>query len=248
MDLHTRYLQQASWTRGLRNYLLEQAGIAGARRVLEVGCGTGVILHETAQSVRDHGCTIHGLDLVAEPLLQCRVHEPSAHLTRGDALALPYLDRTFDITMCHFLLLWVADPRRVLQEMRRVTCINGHVLAMAEPDYSARVDRPHTLAPLGKWQEQSLARQGAHTAIGSRLADLFWECEMEILEYGTIKPWQSSSSRDEDGAVEAEVLRADLAGLVPDCELERMMDLDVKARQAGERVLFVPTYFVHGQV
>jgi SAM-dependent methyltransferase len=251
MDWHRRYLQQASWTRALCNYLLEKAGISRAERVLEVGCGTGVILHETAQSAlrpRRADFALHGLDVAAEPLLQARLHEPSAHLTRGDAHALPYGEHLFNITFCHFLLLWVKDPRRVLLEMKRVTCLHGHVLALAEPDYSARVDHPDALAPLGEWQELSLAQQGANTAIGSRLADLFRECGMKIVETGTITPWQPETYTDDEFAGEWDVLRADLKDLIPESELDRMMQLDAQARLRGDRVLHVPTYFAHAQV
>jgi len=41
MDWHKRYVQQAGWTSELRNYLFKRAGLSGARRVLEVGCGSG---------------------------------------------------------------------------------------------------------------------------------------------------------------------------------------------------------------
>jgi hypothetical protein len=34
MNWHSRYLQQAAWTRDLRVYLFEQAGLANARSVL----------------------------------------------------------------------------------------------------------------------------------------------------------------------------------------------------------------------
>ena len=44
MNWHSRYLQQAAWTRELRTYVFEQAGISSANRILEVGCGTGAIL------------------------------------------------------------------------------------------------------------------------------------------------------------------------------------------------------------
>jgi len=251
MDWHKRYLQQASWTRELRAYLMKKAGISGARRILEVGSGTGVILREVAQTSAGPGgrsSSIHGLDLRAESLLHCRLHEPSAHLSRADALALPYADAVFDITFCHFLLLWVKEPGQALREMRRVTCRHGHVLALAEPDYSARVDRPDALAVLGKWQERSLARQGANTAIGSRVAELFRDSGLEIIETGALSPWQPQSLGRDDLAGEWEMLREDLNGLVPESELDRMMKLDAQARQRAERILHVPTYFVHAQV
>ncbi|PIV25986.1 MAG: SAM-dependent methyltransferase, partial [Anaerolineae bacterium CG03_land_8_20_14_0_80_58_20] len=41
MNGHERYTQQARWTRDLRAYLFDKAGLRDARRVLEVGCGTG---------------------------------------------------------------------------------------------------------------------------------------------------------------------------------------------------------------
>jgi cyclopropane fatty-acyl-phospholipid synthase-like methyltransferase len=44
VDWHARYLQQARWTRPLREYLYGKAGVDSARRVLEVGCGTGALL------------------------------------------------------------------------------------------------------------------------------------------------------------------------------------------------------------
>ncbi|MFH1184956.1 MAG: methyltransferase domain-containing protein [Chloroflexota bacterium] len=251
MDWHRRYLQQAAWTRLLREYLLAKAGISRAHRVLEVGCGTGVILRAAAQRTDGpglRGVAVHGLDVQAEPLLQARLHVPSAHLCRGDALALPYADRSFDISFSHFLLLWVKDPLRVLQEMRRVTRRRGHVLALAEPDYSARLDHPRDLASLGQWQERALMQQGANTTIGSQLAVLFQHCEMQIIETGTIAPWRPQALTDDEFAGEWDVLREDLSGLVPETELDRMMLLDAHARRQGDRILHVPTYFVHAQV
>ena len=131
MNWHSRYLQQAAWTRDLRAYLFEQAGLVNARRVLEVGCGTGAILRELSAH------SLHGLDLESASLAECKIHAPAVSLTRGDGFSLPYADKSFDIAYCHFLLLWVNDPLQVVREMARVSDV---VLALAEPDYSQRVD------------------------------------------------------------------------------------------------------------
>jgi ubiquinone/menaquinone biosynthesis C-methylase UbiE len=163
MDWHKRFVQQAAWTSEIRLYLFERAGMQAAKRVLEVGCGTGAILSGLATQA-----VMHGLDKDQARLSEARRHAPKANLACADALALPYASGIFDITFCHFLLLWVGDPFLALREMKRVTRPGGSILALAEPDYGARVDKPDELAVLGRWQTESLRRQGADPFIGIR--------------------------------------------------------------------------------
>lgn len=242
MDWHARYLQQAKWTRELRAYLFEKAGLSNARRILEVGCGTGAILRDVPTSA-----SLHGLDLDPAALAKCRIHAPAVTLTRGDGQFLPYPDQSFDIVYCHFLLLWVNDPLQAVREMKRVTRKNGHILALAEPDYFSRVDKPDTLKILGEWQKESLKRQGADPGFGSHLAETFFQAGIKILETGTIQSVGNEASADER-EMEWAVFEADLAGFVPGEEIQRMKFLDTQAWERGERVLHVPTYFVWGQV
>ena len=269
MNWHARFVQQAAWTRDLRSYLFEHAGLERAQRVLEVGCGTGAILSELATLA-----TVHGLDLEPGRLVYAGVHAPRAVLVCGDALRLPYPANIFDIVFCHFLLLWVSDPLQALCEMARVTRPGGYVLALAEPDYEARVDKPEALAPLGRWQTKSLRRQGADPGLGARLADLFHQAGIPPIETGTLRgspglgtgrgsPGSGISSRISYGTghaggehpptsgerdLEWAVLEADLAGTVPIQEMQRLILLDERAWERGERVLSVPTYFAWGQV
>ena len=44
MDWHKRYQFQASWTVEIRRSLLGQINMQPSARILEVGCGPGVIL------------------------------------------------------------------------------------------------------------------------------------------------------------------------------------------------------------
>lgn len=242
MDWHRRYLQQAQWTLDLRSYLFKQVGLNETNRVLEVGCGTGAILSE----VPAHA-SLHGLDIDREALGQCHVHVPSGSLVQGNARQLPYADKTFDIVYCHFLLLWVNDPLQALLEMKRVTKTGAHILAFAEPDYTQRVDQPLELVPLGRWQAESLRRQGADPGLGARLADLFFRAGIELLETGTIQGAETDPSHT-DWETEWAVIEADLAGLIPPDEVQKMKSLDQVARAGGERVLHVPTYFAWGRV
>lgn len=241
IDWHLRFTQQAAWTRDLRTYLFEAAGLASANRVLEAGCGTGAILADLPS-----GPSIHGIDIDRLRLRQARVHTPSARLACADARALPYPDGFFDIVFCHFLLLWVPEPGRALAEMVRVTRPGGHVLALAEPDHGARVDQPQELAVLGDWQRQALRRQGADPRLGAHLADLFDRAGLEVVEAGTLQAALAAPDED-DWELEWQVLRSDLGDSVPARELERLRALDRQARRDGTRVLNVPTHFVWGR-
>ena len=238
MNWHSRYLQQAEWTRDLRTYLFEQAGLKNARRVLEVGCGTGAILYDLVTPA-----SLHGLDLDPAALAECRVHASAASLTRSDAHFLPYPDQSFDIVYCHFLLLWVHDPLQVVREMARV---GRSVLALAEPDYSQRVDEPAALKSLGEWQTEALRRQGANPSFGAMLAETFYEAGIKLIETGPIQG-QAVMRSVEDWENEWAVIEADLEGIIPGREIQKMKKLDEEARQQGKRTLQVPTYFAWGK-
>lgn len=240
MDWHPRYLQQAKWTRELRTYLFKKAGLDNANRVLEVGCGTGAILAELPNHI-----SLHGLDNDSHALAQCRVHAPTASFVQGNALELPYSNEIFDIVYCHYLLLWVTDPLQALLEMKRVTKRGANIIAFAEPDYTARLDQPRELVPLGKWQTESLQRQGADPGLGARLADLFFRAEIEINETGAIQN-AAEDPAPYEWEIEWAVIESDLAGHIPQAEIQKMKGLDQQARARRERVLYVPTYFAWG--
>lgn len=246
MNWHTRYTQQAKWTRDLRAYLFnkakldDKAKLDGANRALEVGCGTGAILSELPPRV-----PLHGLDLDPAALAECRIHAPAASLIQGNTLSLPYPGASFEIVYCHFVLLWVRDPLQALLEMKRVTKSGGHIIAFAEPDYSHRIDKPDELIQLGKWQTESLIKQGADPSLGGRLAELFFQAGIKINETGTILSGESDAS-PEEWEIEWAVIESDLAGSVSGEDIQKMKALDRQARARGERVCHVPTFFAWG--
>ena len=244
MSGHERYVHQAGWTRELRSYLFGNSGWHHASRALEVGCGTGAVL----SSLPPGPAQVYGLDRDRLSLAQCREHAGCAPIALGDALALPFRQDAFDITFCHFLLMWVADPLMALREMKRVTIHSGYVIAFAEPDYDSREDQPASSAWLGQQQNDALRRRGAAVDLGAKLADLFRQAGISILETGAIRRSASGTLTGEDWEREWQVLRADLEGSVPVAELSRLQHLDREAMLAGQRVLQVPTYFVWGQV
>ncbi len=178
MNWHERYVLQAGWTHSLREYVFNRCRLPSGRRVLEVGCGTGAVLAD----LPTRGPEIHGLDLALSSLQTCREHAPVAQLVCGEARSLPYRNGAFDITFCHFLLLWIPNPLQALLEMKRVTASSGYVIAFAEPDYDGRQDAPAELEWLGQRQNEALRRQGAALHRGAELAGLFQQAGIPLLE------------------------------------------------------------------
>jgi SAM-dependent methyltransferase len=96
-------------------------------KVLDVGCGTGVV----ASRLADNGYEVTGVDPSAGMLAHLTRRDPRVTATQGSATDLPFEDRTFDLTMCVAVMHHIADPAAVheaLGEMVRVTRPGGLVL------------------------------------------------------------------------------------------------------------------------
>lgn len=117
-------------TRG-RRATLELARLVGldaGKHVLDVGSGIGGPSRAIA---REFGCRVTGIDLTDE---YCRAATVLAERTRlshlvtyrqGDALHLPFEDRTFDVVWTQHASMNIPDKPRLYQEMHRVLKAGG---------------------------------------------------------------------------------------------------------------------------
>jgi SAM-dependent methyltransferase len=96
----------------------ELAAVERPRRILEVGCGEGIVLATLAD--RLPGAQLDGLELDEAALEEARTRCPRATLVRGDACALPFVDQSFDLVVCLEVLEHLPEPARALRELRRV--------------------------------------------------------------------------------------------------------------------------------
>lgn len=249
MDWHSRFQQQARWTQPLREYFFTRIQVEKMDRILEIGCGTGAALPSIQkQDAVSSSPRIWGLDIDAGFLRQASRNAASLHLVQADAHAVPFPDQCFDLVFCHFLLLWVSSPSKVLSEARRITRPNGWVAAFAEPDYGGRVDFPVELEEIGILQEQSLKKQGADTRLGRRLAALFQQAGFRDVESGVIgAQWAQPASREEL-QLEWEVLISDLKQVLSPTDFAHFSKASAEAWFSDQRTLFVPTFYSFGRV
>jgi SAM-dependent methyltransferase len=99
-------------------------------KVLDVACGTGNLSIPAAKLSAD----VTGLDIASNLIEQARaraaVEGLPATFDVGDAEALPYEDKSFDIVMSMFGAMFAPRPEITSREMKRV-CKPGGAIAMA---------------------------------------------------------------------------------------------------------------------
>jgi SAM-dependent methyltransferase len=109
----------------------DMLGLSPTDRVLDVGCGPGNYTRDLAQRAKD-GLVI-GID-ASETMVAAAVKRGGgANLAyvRGDALRLPFEDRTFDAVSCVGVIHMTQDPMATLDEMLRVLVPGGRLAMMA---------------------------------------------------------------------------------------------------------------------
>ena len=88
-------------------------------KVLDLGCGTGVILKEISSINSD--VELFGLDLSENMIAKATQRlGTTATLSVGDAENLPYADNTFDLVCCVESFHHYPNPKKALSEINRV--------------------------------------------------------------------------------------------------------------------------------
>ena len=118
----------ARWADALLDRALPRTG----ERVLDAGCGTGIVARRAVARVGPQG-TVAGLDLNPGMLAVARRVSadvrPPIDWRQGNAAALPFPDASFDVVASHQMLQFASDPGAVLAEMRRVLAPAGRAVA-----------------------------------------------------------------------------------------------------------------------
>jgi len=256
-DWHRRFTQQAGWTRTLRHHLYKTIPVMRYSRVLEVGCGTGAILNDffsgSSEEIPvnnnwENPESSYGLDIRLDYLSIAQKHLKCAHLVHGDAYHLPFESGSFDLTLCHYFLLWLTSPESTMKEMHRVTRIGGFVVAFAEPDYGGRIDYPDELVRLGELQGIALRLQGAEPKMGRHLMELLNNLNFEEKTFGVLASQWTVEPDAEESQMEWSVISSDIEQLTSTDELNKFYRIEKQSRQENRRVLYVPTFYAWGKV
>ena len=161
--------------RPLADDLLHVASLRVGERVLDVGCGTGVVTRLAVEQVGPDG-TVAGLDINPGMLAVARSITPSdmrIDWYEASAESMPLPDGAFDVVLCQLSLQFVDDRLRGLREMRRVLTSGGRLV----------LSLPGPAAPMFAVLADAMGRQIAPQAAGfvRRVFALYDEAELEDL-------------------------------------------------------------------
>jgi ubiquinone/menaquinone biosynthesis C-methylase UbiE len=134
--------------------LLREAALKTGERVLDVGCGTGVVTRLAAEHVGPTG-RVAGLDINPGMLAVARSvtaaeHDIEWHEASADDI--PCSDSSFDVVLCQLSLQFVPDRSKAVREMHRVLVPGGRLVlnvpGPADPLFETLADAlGHHIAP-----------------------------------------------------------------------------------------------------
>ncbi|WP_122034960.1 bifunctional 2-polyprenyl-6-hydroxyphenol methylase/3-demethylubiquinol 3-O-methyltransferase UbiG [Aliivibrio sp. EL58] len=110
------------------NYVLDNANGLFGKKVLDVGCGGGIL----AESMANQGADVIGLDMGKEPLTVARLHalETGTTLEYIQSTAEQHAEEnpeTYDVITCMEMLEHVPDPLSVIRSCAKMVKPGGHV-------------------------------------------------------------------------------------------------------------------------
>src|SRR5439155_13315635 len=106
-----------------RRAILDALALAEEDRVLDIGCGGGLLLRDALAA----GARVTGLDHAEEMVSLARERAPGAEIVLGSAEQLPFTDGSFTAIAMSIVLFFLPDPISVLGECRRVLAPGGRV-------------------------------------------------------------------------------------------------------------------------
>lgn len=106
--------------------ILDHVKVSIGTRVLDVGCGTGIVARAARRRVGPSGA-VAAVDPNEGMLAVARRSDPSVDWHSGTAESLPFADHSFDHTISQFAAMFFTDRTAAMGEMARVTVDGGTV-------------------------------------------------------------------------------------------------------------------------
>jgi SAM-dependent methyltransferase len=129
-----------------RRAILGALSLRRGDRLLDVGCGGGLLLRDAM--ALNAGAT--GLDHSPEMVELARLRAPAATVVEGSADHLPFADGMFTAVSMSVVFFFLGDPIRALEESRRVLAPGGRIaIYTIAPELRGTPAAPEPIASRG---------------------------------------------------------------------------------------------------
>jgi SAM-dependent methyltransferase len=133
-----------------RRALLAALRLGPGDRLLDIGCGGGLLLRDALAA----GASATGVDHSEEMVALARERAPGAEVVLGGADALPFADASFTAVSMSIVFLFLPDPVAALRECGRVLEPGGRVAVYTSaPELRGTPAAPEPIASRGRFYE-----------------------------------------------------------------------------------------------
>jgi len=222
--------------------LAQRIKVHQPRDLLETAAGTGVVTAALASELPE-STQITATDLNEPMLARAKTHladKPQIKWQQADALALPFSDRSFDIVVCQFGVMFFPDRVKGYAEARRVLKPGGHFVfnvwdKIEDNDFANVVHQTlQQMFPDNPPQFMARTPHGYHDAARIR-ADLM-EAGFTDIAIETVEHRSRANSPNDPGAAfcEGTPMRGEIeARGAPGLEAATQKSADALARRFG---------------
>jgi SAM-dependent methyltransferase len=135
-----------------RRAILDALQLGPGDRLLEIGCGGGLLLRDALAC----GAAATGLDHSDEMVRLARRRAPGAEVVRGRAEELPFAAASFTAVAMSIVLLFLPDPVAALRECHRVLERGGRAaIYTTGPELRGTPAAPEPLASLSHFHDDA---------------------------------------------------------------------------------------------
>jgi SAM-dependent methyltransferase len=181
---HCHYQLQAEWLAQGRHWLYRKIDLAHHERILDLGCGSGVISEDIRQIC---GRPVLGVDRDPAMVAFAQKEYPRNRFLAADENELLKQGLCFDLIVLSFVLMWQTKPLHFLQKIKKLLSEKGTLLILAEPDYGGRIDFPDELDFLKEIFIGHITSQKGNPFIGRKIKTLLlksgWQTEVGLASY-----------------------------------------------------------------